>query len=133
MKSDHTERGLLSNLELTGNRLLLDQTLNLNWFLLEYCGVSNSMIYMSTVSKKNFKFQMATDVFRFYCQGSKLSQSRPVAWCCGLDLRYLIAQDTSVLGLLANILVFYARRYTVCVYEALIIFCLLQSHLKFPL
>ena len=27
MKSDHTERGLLSNLELTGNRLLLDQTL----------------------------------------------------------------------------------------------------------
>ena len=27
MKSDHTEGGLLSNLELTGNRLLLDQTL----------------------------------------------------------------------------------------------------------
>ena len=29
MKSDHTEGGLLSNLELTGNRLLLDQTLEL--------------------------------------------------------------------------------------------------------
>ena len=27
MKSDHTEGGLLSNLELTGNRLLLDRTL----------------------------------------------------------------------------------------------------------
>ena len=28
MKSDHTEGGLLSNLELTGNRLLLDRTLS---------------------------------------------------------------------------------------------------------
>ena len=27
MKSDHAEGGLLSNLELTGNRLLLDRTL----------------------------------------------------------------------------------------------------------
>ena len=31
MKSDHTEGGLLSNLELTGNRLLLDQTLEIRY------------------------------------------------------------------------------------------------------
>ena len=44
MKSDHTEGGLLSNLELTKNRLLLDQTLHLmkkssrlllNWIQME--------------------------------------------------------------------------------------------------
>ena len=31
MKSDHIEGGLPSNLELTGNRLLLDRTLVWNW------------------------------------------------------------------------------------------------------
>ena len=30
MKSDHTEGGLLSNLELTGNRILLDRTLDIS-------------------------------------------------------------------------------------------------------
>ena len=36
MKSDHTEGGLLSNLELTGNRLLLDQTLDEIQLFLQY-------------------------------------------------------------------------------------------------